>query len=84
MAEKEKKEAHEVKATPVAGHESTRTDIERTRGEIFVTPRADIYETDDALVLVADDGLGEPAQGVRPRGPIPGKQRARQGLGVEP
>ncbi len=54
MAVKEEKETHEVKATPVAGRETTRTDIERTRGEIFVTPRADIYETDDALVLVAD------------------------------
>lgn len=29
-------------------------DVERTRGETFVTPRTDIYETDAGLVLVAD------------------------------
>ena len=48
MAEKE---PQEVKATRV---EETGPEAETTRGEAFATPDVDIYETEDALVLVAD------------------------------
>ncbi len=48
MAEKE---PQEVRATRV---EDTGAGAEATRGETFATPDADIYETDDELVLVAD------------------------------
>ena len=41
----------EVKATRV---EDKRSDAETTRGETFVSPDVDIYETEDELVLVAD------------------------------
>lgn len=44
----------EVKTTALDKRDSSRTDIETTRGEIFVAPDVDIYETDDKLVLVAD------------------------------
>ena len=45
------KEPQEVEATRV---EETGTGAESTRGGTFATPDVDIYETDDALVLVAD------------------------------
>jgi len=50
----EKKELQEVKATPMAKAEGGRADVESTRGETYVTPVVDIYETDNELVLVAD------------------------------
>lgn len=43
------KEPQDIKATRVEGKGA-----EGTRGETFVNPDVDIYETDDALVLVAD------------------------------
>jgi HSP20 family protein len=45
------KEPQEVEATRV---EETGSAPESTRGEMFATPDVDIYEGDDALVLVAD------------------------------
>ena len=50
----EKSELQEVKATPVANKDGSRADVESTRGETFVSPAVDIYETDGELVLVAD------------------------------
>ena len=50
----EKNELQEVETTPVEKKDSGRTDIEATRGERFVSPSVDIYETDNELVLVAD------------------------------
>ena len=50
----EKSELQEVKAAPVANKESGRADVESTRGETYVSPAVDIYETDGELVLVAD------------------------------
>jgi len=47
-------EMEEVKATPLAETEMERPEVESTRGETYVTPVVDIYETDDELVLVAD------------------------------
>lgn len=55
-------EMEEVKATPLAGTEAARSEVESTRGETYVTPVVDIYETDDALMLVAD------VPGTRPGG----------------
>jgi len=52
MAETAKME--EVKATPMVETEEARSEVESTRGERYVTPVVDIYETDDELVLVAD------------------------------
>ena len=54
----ENSELQEVKATPVA-----KKDVESTRGESFVTPAVDIYETDGELVLLADVP-GVPKDGV--------------------
>jgi len=50
----DKSEMQEVKAVPVAKKEAARSDIEATRGETFVSPDVDIYETDNELVLTAD------------------------------
>jgi len=50
----ENRELQEVEATPMAKTEGGRTDVESTRGETYVTPVVDIYETDNELVLVAD------------------------------
>ena len=50
----EKNELQEVEATPVANKDAGRSDVESTRGETFVSPAVDIYETDGELVLVAD------------------------------
>jgi HSP20 family protein len=47
----DEKEAAEVEATRV---EDKRADVETTRGEAYVSPDVDIYETEDDLVLVAD------------------------------
>jgi len=47
-------EMQEVKAVPVTKKEGARPDIENTRGETFVSPDVDIYETDNELVLIAD------------------------------
>ena len=59
----EDRELQEVKATPVANKDSGRADVESTRGETFVSPAVDIYETDGELVLVADVP-GVPKDGV--------------------
>ena len=50
----ENNELQEVKATPVANKEASRSDVETTRGETSVSPQVDIYETEGELVLVAD------------------------------
>ena len=50
----EKNELQEVETTPVEKKEGGRSDIETTRGERYVNPNVDIYETDNELVLVAD------------------------------
>jgi len=47
-------ELQEVKASPVERKDGTRMDVEKTRGETYVTPKVDIYETENELVLVAD------------------------------
>jgi len=59
----ENSELQEVKATPVANKDSGRSDVERTRGESFVSPAVDIYETEGELVLLADVP-GVPKDGV--------------------
>jgi len=59
----ENKELQEVRATPMAKKEGGRQDVEATRGETYVSPVVDIYETDGALVLVADVP-GVPTDGV--------------------
>ena len=68
-----KPEAQEVKATPVVSQTdgperaassgqrrgTDRAEVEKTRGEKFVSPDVDIHEGDDSLVLVADvPGVG--------------------------
>ena len=58
----ESNELQEVNATPVK-KETSRSEIESTRGETYVTPDVDIYETDNELVLVADVP-GVPTDGV--------------------
>jgi HSP20 family protein len=50
----ENSELQEVKTTPVAKNEGGRADVESTRGESYVTPAVDIYETEGELVLLAD------------------------------
>jgi len=51
----EENKIEDVKTMPVTKEaEAARMDVEATRGETFVTPRVDIYETDDELVLTAD------------------------------
>ena len=50
----ESNDLQEVNAVPVAKTDSARPDVESTRGETYVTPAVDIYETDDALALLAD------------------------------
>jgi len=47
-------EMEEVTASPLAETETERPEVESTRGETYVTPVVDIYETADELVLVAD------------------------------
>ena len=49
----ESNEVQAVEATPVK-KDAGRGDVESTRGETYVTPDVDIYETDNELVLVAD------------------------------
>jgi HSP20 family protein len=48
------KELQEVETAPVAKQEGGRAGVESTRGETYVSPLVDIYETDGELVLVAD------------------------------
>jgi HSP20 family protein len=58
MAEKKEKEkekkVQEVKATAIEKPAAARADVEATRGERYVTPAVDIFETEDGLVLAAD------------------------------
>ena len=60
----EKKEPQDVKASPIQKRE--RSDVERTRGETYVTPDVDIYEREDGLVLTADVP-GVPKDGIELR-----------------
>lgn len=56
------KEVQDVKTTPVE-ERASRAGAEATRGEAFGTPDVDIYETEDALVIVSDVP-GVPQKGV--------------------
>ena len=56
------RDAEEAKTTPV-DEETSRAGAETTRSEAFATPEVDIYENEDALVLVADVP-GVPQKGV--------------------
>jgi HSP20 family molecular chaperone IbpA len=51
---KETREVTPVERTGELAKAPQEGGIERTRSETYVTPDADIYETDEALVLVAD------------------------------
>lgn len=50
----ENRELQEVEAAHVAKSDGSASEVETTRGERYVTPRVDIFETDNELVLVAD------------------------------
>ena len=67
MADKKSEKPHRTEETEkidiVPTKEREQGEVERTRGETFVTPRTDIYDTDAGLVLVADVA-GVPAGGV--------------------
>ena len=58
MADKESKKPKRTEETEkidiVPTKEYEQGEVERTRGETFVTPMTDIYETDAGLMLVAD------------------------------
>jgi len=54
QAMSEKNELQEVETSPVERKDGGRMDVEKTRGETYVTPKVDIYETENELVLVAD------------------------------
>ncbi len=58
MADKKSEKPHRTEKTEkidiVPTKERESGEVERTRGETFVTPRTDIYETDAGLMLVAD------------------------------